>query len=571
MSNWDHSVDVLVVGSGNGGMTAALSCHEMGGYNNGSQDVLMIEKSDLYGGTSSTSGGGVWIPCNRYAKEAGADDSLDDAREYLKNTIPDYVPQEMIETYIKEGPEMINFMHERTQMRYESLGMYPDYYTDKPGGKEGHRSMEPTPLKVSELKDWFNLRYTHHMMYVFDRISMTQQEAHKIVIKEKGWMFLMMKLMLSYITDFGWLFKEKRGRRLACGSAGVARLRLSMQDRDMPLWLNTAMQELITDDTGRVIGAIIEKEGKTLRIEAKKGVILAAGGFEANQEMRDQYLPKPTNKDWSAAPDINTGDAHRAAMSLGAATAQMNEAWWCMTFDTPGEPRPRLAVMEQSLPGSCVVAQSGKRIANESQNYMAYLNEFLGQHSEEKPCHPAWFVFDRRFRESYLVGPLLDNAARPDSAIPKEFFENKFLTKADTVEELAQQAGIDAAGLKETLANMNQYASSGKDAEFGRGDSAYDRYYGDETITPNPCLAAMDKAPFYAMRIVPGDFGTRGGMVTNPQAQVTKEDGSSIAGLYAIGNCSAAVLPTYPGPGATLGPAMTFGYLAAKHITGYNS
>jgi len=562
MSNWDHSVDVLVVGSGNGGMTAALCCHEMG-----AKDVLMIEKSDLYGGTSSTSGGGVWIPCNRYAKEAGANDSLDEAREYLKNTIPDYVPQEMIEAYLTEGPNMVDFMHEHTQMRYESLGMYPDYYTDRAGGKEGHRSMEPSPVNVSELKDWFNLRPTHHMMYVFDRIAMTQKEAHKIVIKEKGWMGLMMKLMFQYLFDFGWLFKEKRGRRLACGSAGVARLRLSMQDRDMPLWLNTAMKELITDDSGKVIGVVAEKEGKTLRIETKKGVILAAGGFEANQEMREQYLPKPTNKDWSAAPGTNTGDAHRAAMSLGAATQQMDQAWWAMTFDAPGEPRPRLAVMEQSLPGSCVVNQKGKRIANESQNYMAYLTEFFEKHNDKDPCHPCWFVFDRRYRESYLVGPLLDNSARPDNAIPKEFFENGFLTKADSIEELAKEAGIDAAGLKETIDNMNRYAQNGKDEEFGRGDTAYDRYYGDETITPNPCLAAFDKAPYYAMRIEPGDFGTRGGMVTTPNAQVKKEDGSVIEGLYAIGNCSAAVLPTYPGPGATLGPAMTFGYLAAKHIT----
>lgn len=560
---WDHSCDVLVVGSGNGAMTAALSCYEMG-----TRDVLMIEKSDLYGGTSSTSGGGVWIPCNRYAKTAGTQDSLEEARLYLKNTIPDYVPQSMIDTYLAEGPNMIDFLHERTRMRYISLGMYPDYYTDKPGGKTGHRSMEPEPVDTSELKDWQNLRPTHHMMYVFDRIAMTQTEAHKIVIKEKGWMGLMMGLMFKHFTDFGWLFKSKRGRRLACGSAGVARLRLSMQDRNMPLWLNTSMQELVVED-GRVTGVIVTKEGKTQRIQAKQAVILAAGGFEANQQMREQYLPKPTNKDWSAACESNTGDAHRAAMALGAATQQMDQAWWCTTFCAPGEPKPRLAIMEKSLPGSCVVNKAGKRIANESQNYMAYQTEFFERHSHTNPCHPSWFIFDRRFRKSYLVGPLLDNQARPDSAIPKAFFENGFLTKANTIEELARLTGIDEKGLQETVAAMNRYAQNGKDEEFGRGDTAYDRYYGDATITPNPCLAPIVEAPFYAMRIEPGDFGTRGGVVTNTKAQVTKADGSVIPGLYAIGNCSAAILPTYPGPGATLGPAMTFGYIAAKEITGY--
>lgn len=178
-------------------------------------------------------------------------------------------------------------------------------------------------------------------------------------------------------------------------------------------------------------------------------------------------------------------------------------------------------------------------------------------------------MFDRRFRESYIVGPLLDNQSNPDSMIPKAWLEQGFLTKADTIEELAQKTGIDVNGLKETIANMNEYAKTGEDKEFKRGSTAYDRYYGDEHIKPNPCLAPIDKAPFYAMRIDPGDFGTRGGMVTNTKAQVMKPDGSVIPGLYAIGNCSAAILSTYPGPGATLGPAMTFAYLAAKDITGF--
>lgn len=563
-NNWDHSTDVLVVGSGNGAMTAALCLYEMG-----TRDVLMIEKADKYGGTSSLSGGGVWIPCSHYAFEAGAHDTPEEAREYLKQTIPSYVPGDMLDTYIAEGPKMLRFMHNRTQMRYESLGMYPDYYTDLPGAKTGHRSMEPATVNISELEDWQNLRQTHHMMYLFDRISMTQKEAHVLVTRAPGWMGLTFKLIWNYITDFGWLFKDKRGRRLACGSAGVARLRLSMQDRKMPLWLKTEMKELITDSSGRVTGAVVVKEGKTMRIEARKAVILAAGGFEANQQMREQYLPKPTNKDWSAACPTNTGDAHRAAMALGAATAQMDGAWWCTTFSAPGEPQPRLAIMEKSLPGSCVVNQRGKRIANESQNYMAYQMEFFAKHSDTNPCHPSWFVFDRRFRESYIVGPLLDNQSKPDSMIPKEWLSSGFLTKADTIEELAQKTGIDVNGLKQTIADMNEYAKTGEDKEFKRGATAYDRYYGDEHITPNPCLAPIAKAPFYAMRIDPGDFGTRGGMVTNTKAQVTKKDGSVIPGLYAIGNCSAAILSTYPGPGATLGPAMTFAYIAAKDITAF--
>lgn len=565
--NWDYSVDVLVVGSGLGAMTSALCCYEMG-----AKDVLVIEKADKYGGTSAVSGGGVWVPNNRYAVAAGADDSYEDAKTYLKGTIPaEDVPEEMIDSYLVNAPKMIDFMHDRTQMRYVTLEHYPDYYTDRPGGKPGHRSMEPEAIDAALLGAEFdNLTLSHHMMRLFGFIHFTQVEAQMLTARTKGWFGLTMKMVLSWLLDIPWMMKSRIARRLCTGCAGIARLRLSMMDRDMPLWLNSPMEELITDDNGKVVGAVVDKHGTKVRVQARKGVVLGSGGFEHNQELREKYLPKPTNKEWSAGVRSNTGDGLIEGLKLNAATRLMDGAWWCTTIVTPGEPSPRLSIMEKSLPGSVMVNLNGKRIANESMNYMGYQKQLFSVHDEvSNSCSPMYHIFDGRFRSSYIAGPLMTKDVKPDWTIPKSWYDQKFVGKADTIRGLAEQIGINADNLEETVGNMNEFAKTGKDTEFQRGDVEYDRYYGDPTVKPNPCLAALDEAPFYAMKVDAGDFGTQGGLVTSTDAQVMTESGEPIEGLYAIGNCSAAILPTYPGPGSTLGPAMTMGYQAAKHITGH--
>ncbi|MBD2858399.1 FAD-dependent oxidoreductase [Spongiibacter sp. KMU-158] len=564
--NWDHSADVVIVGSGNGAMTAALSLYEMG-----VKDVLIIEKSSLIGGTSATSGGGVWIPNNRYAKAAGAQDSFADAKQYLLNTTPDgAVPEEMVDAYLQNGPKMVEFLHQRSDVRYVTLEHYPDYYTNIEGSRAGHRSMEPERFDSSLLgEDVKRLRPSHHMMRLFDRIYFTQVEAALLTVQGKGWIALTLKLMASFYFDILWRLKGNPNSRKVCtGAAGVARLWYSLKKRNIPLWSETAMQNLI-EDQGRVVGLSVSKGGKTLSIQARKGVVLAAGGFEKNQAMREHYLPEPTSVDWSAGVEGNTGDAIREGMRLGAATRLMDGAWWCTTISVPGEPAPRLSIMEKSFPGSCVVNMQGERFANESQNYMAFQKDLYKAHTSEVPCSPMYQIFDARFRRDYIVGPLMTAKLKPDNRIPKEWFDTRLVGKANTVKELAEQLGINAENLEATVAKMNSYAKTGSDPDFQRGDSAYDRYYGDPRFEPNPCLGAIDEAPFYAIRVDAGDFGTQGGLVTNPDAQVLKENGEAIAGLYATGNCSAAVLPTYPGPGSTLGPAMTFAYQAAKHISGF--
>ena len=560
--NWDREVEVLVVGTGNGGLTAAVCNWEMG-----TKDVLIIEKQDKVGGTSATSGGGIWIPNSHYAKEVGAEDSPEAAKAYLMNTLfGEDVPEEMIDIYLDKAPEMLKYLHDRTDVRYESLAEYPDYYTNMEGAREGHRSLEPAPIMASELgANWKNMTWTHFMMRMFNRIHFTQVEAHLLMVQLPGWKKLLARLMWDYIRDIPWRLKTPISRRLACGSAGVARLYLSVLKREIPLEFNTQMVELIADGDN-VLGALIECNGQRQRVRAAKGVILASGGFEKNQALREQYLPAPTNTTWSAGNPGNEGDALLAGLELGAKTRLMNDAWWTTTLCVPDEPAPRLAIMEKSFPGSCVVNRDGKRFANESQNYMAFQKDLFKTHTEEHPNAPAWHVFDATFRENFMVGPLMTKAMKPDSQIPKKWFDEGFVAKAETIRELADMLGIDADGLEETIGKMNHYAETGKDEDFGRGDSAYDRYYADPAIKPNPCLAPIAKAPFYAMRIEAGDFGTLGGLDTDTSARVKKADGGVFEGLFAVGNCSAAILPTYPGPGATLGPAMTMAYQAACHM-----
>ncbi len=557
---WDKEVDLLIIGTGNGAMTTAICAYEMG-----VEDILLVEKSDKIGGTSALSGGGIWVPNNRYAKAAGAEDSIEQAKQYLQETIPEgWVPEKMLDTYLENAPRMVDFLHERTDVRYQSLEKYPDYYTDRPGAKEGHRSLEPEPLDVSIVGS--NYKAFHESScYMFDRFSLTQVQAQILLAGHmKEWVAVGGKIMLKHIFDIPWVLRNRQSRLATAGLAGIVRLWLSLQKRGIPIWINTAFTEFVVDE-GKVVGAIVLKEGKSIRIKARKGVMLAAGGFEKNQQMREKYLPKPTDTEWSAGCKTNTGDAIRAGIELGAKTHLMQKAWWCTTLCIPGKEYPWPSIMPKSLPGTITVNLQGKRFSNESQNYISFLNETFEKHSDEEPCVPMYMIFDDNFKKRYPAYPLM----APNFMIPKSYLSSGFAAYDDSIEGLADKLGIDAKGLQETVERFNGFVKEGKDLDFKRGDVAYDRYYGDPDVKPNPCLGSIVKPPFYAIQMQPGDLGTQGGVVINEHAQVIGEDDNPIEGLYACGNCAAAVLPTYPGPGSTLGPAMTFAYQAAKHITGW--
>ena len=566
---FDEIVDVLVVGSGCGGLTAALTADIAN-----PTKVLVIEKSHLIGGTSATSGGVIWIPGNHLGKEKGADDSISEAKQYLKATIPaDEFNEPLIDTYLEQGPKMVKFLEDNTDARYTSLEHYPDYFQDAPGVKLGNRALEPLPVSADTLEDDVdNLHPSGPQTIVFGRYGVNFEESHAFTTQSPGWFRLFIKIFLTYWLDWSWRIKRKRSRRLAFGAASVTRLLSSLKKRNIPLWRFSALKEFIVKDN-KVVGAIIEREGTILKVHARRGVIVASGGFGQNQEMREKYLPKPTNSEWGCEPKTNTGDPIKAAEAIGAQLKFMDKAWWVTTVKAPNEDFPRLSEIEKSMPGNYTVNKSGKRFANESQNYFTFMLEVLKKEKIGESCVPMYMIFDANHRKNYPVGPLMPGKFFPDflvKLVHSDWFGSDFLFSATTVEELANKTGIDTQELINTLQKVNEYSKTGKDLDFQRGDNERDRFSGDQSLI-NPCLGSVDTAPFYAMRIDPGEFATCGGMVIDKNGQVLDKENKPIAGLYATGNCTPALLTTYPGPGATIGPAMTFGYIAAKHLSGSNT
>ncbi|MEG1735970.1 MAG: FAD-binding protein, partial [Comamonas sp.] len=334
------------------------------------------------------------------------------------------------------------------------------------------------------------------------------------------------------------------------------------------MWRNTSLKELVQDASGRVMGVIVEKNGQSVQINARRGVMLAAGGFERNQEMRDQYLNKPTRAEWTATPvDGNTGDAHRAGQAVGAQLHLMDWSWGVPTMDVPKEPAFRGIFVERSLPGCMVVNAKGQRFLNESGPYPEFQQAMLAEHAQGNGGVPAWIVFDASFRAQNPMGPLMPGSAVPDSKLRRSWLNNVYW-KGETLEDLAAQIGVDAAGLKDSARKMTEYAQSGKDLDFDRGGNVFDRYYGDPRLK-NPNLGPIEKGPFYAMRLWPGEIGTKGGLLTDREARVLDVQGKVIAGLYCVGNNSASVMgPAYAGAGSTLGPAMTFAFRAVAEMSG---
>ncbi|WP_185266823.1 FAD-binding protein [Halopseudomonas xiamenensis] len=555
--------DLIVVGSGAGAMTAAVVAADQG------LSVLVVEKAAQYGGTSALSGGGIWIPNNHYFKAIGGKDSEELAWTYLKAAVGERVDESRLRTYLDKAPEMISWLEQHSRVRYAVADKYPDYYQHLPGALPGGRSLDPELFDLSQLGDELaNLREASPGNLLMGRISWTARDAHKAMAKTRGWRLMVLWMMLRYKLDFGWRKKtnSKRDRRAALGNSLVASLRASLLDRKVPLWLNTDFRELIEED-GRVCGVVVERDGQLQRLQARKGVILGAGGFEQNQALREKYLPQPTKVAWSATPaGANTGAALEAAQQLGAATDLMDWGWWAPSLLVPGEDRARGVFAERAFPGAIVVNQQGKRFVNEAIAYLEFVDAMYRDQAETGgQSIPSWVVFDSKFRFNYAMGPLMPAQIMPDSRLRKNWLNNVYY-KADSLDELAGQIGVDAAGLKATVQRVNGFARSGKDEDFDRGGNVFDRYYGDSNVSPNPCLAPLEKGPFYAMPMYAGDIGTKGGLLTNADAQVLHESGQPIAGLYAIGNTSASVMgTTYPGAGGTLGPAMTFGYVAALH------
>jgi 3-oxosteroid 1-dehydrogenase len=548
--------DVLVVGSGAGALTAAITAHDNGG------NVLVVEKSDMYGGTSATSGGGIWIPCNHLMEVHGETDTPEAALEYLKACVGDKVSDSRLMSYVKNAPKMLKDLEDKSDVKFVSTP-YADYLTEKPGSKDGWRTLDPLPMSATKLgKEFLNMRPPHPQT-IFGGFTITVNEAKKIITRSKGWKWIMAKLMISYRLDIPMRMKSKRHRRLCLGNALVGRCLTSVFKREIPIWRSTSLKSLV-EKNGKVTGAIVTKNGEDILITTKRGVILAAGGFEHNSDMRKANLPGPTDTSWSATPGQNTGDAHIAAQAVGANLTLMDAAWWGPSVRLPRDDRSRILFAERALPGIYIVNENGKRYLNEAASY-----DEVGRQLQAHP-KTSWVIFDRRAREKYGIGPLYPTAVHPDSKWNSSI--KAIVKKSDTIEGLASLMGVDETGLMDTVKKVAKYSKTGVDEDFGSGSTSYDKYYGDPSVSPNPCLAPLSKAPFYAFPVYPGDIGTKGGVDVDINAQALNKKGRPILGLYATGNTASSVMGyTYPGAGSTIGPAMTFGYVAAKHAMGANS
>ncbi|AEI79565.1 3-oxosteroid 1-dehydrogenase KstD [Cupriavidus necator N-1] len=552
--------DVVVVGSGAGGMLAACRAADRG------LSVVVLEKSSQYGGTSAVSGGGIWIPLNHHIAPAGGRDDYATALEYILACAGEHGDPQRVRAYLEQAPRMLQYLEQQAGVRYYTLPRYADYFQKVPGAMPGYRALDPMPFDGAQLREEFSrLRPPSPGTLVGGRVAVTSAEAHALLCRAPGWLGLAARQFSRYWLDLGWRRKTRRDRRLTLGNSLVGGLRRAMMDRAIPLWLDTALQDLIVED-GTVRGVRAVQDGRVVEIRALRGVILAAGGFERNQAMREQYLPQPTQAAWSATPPNNTGDGIRAAQAAGAGVALMSHVWGAPTVHVQGEEKQRALFIERAMPGCLVVNGQGRRFVNEAAPYSEFVPAMYRDHEKTGSSVPAWMVFDATFRHKYPCGPILPGSVMPDRSIPASL--SGILVRADSLAQLAQRIGVDAGGLADSVARMNRYAATGVDEEFGKGDNLFDTYYSDPAVQPNPCLAPIGKAPFYAVRLDAGDIGTKGGLVTDASARVLRDDGTAIAGLFAIGNTSASMMGTsYPGAGSTLGPAMTFGFIAADVLS----
>ncbi len=558
---WDKEVDIVVVGSGAGGMLSALVAAQS------HADVLIVEKEKLWGGTSATSGAGIWIPASDQAKAAGFHDTTADAFTYVRKLSAKNVPDANIKAFVENAAPMLRWMGEHTGIDYHAFP-YPDYHAENPGGSPGgYRTHMPAPMDGRALgKDVETLRFASPAAGLFGYLNWHFDETYILLFRAPFWWWHLTKSLARYWFDWPFRFKSRKDRRLTLGNALAGGLRLALNQKSVPLWLESPMEELITEN-GKVIGAVIRHGGKALRVKANKGIVLAAGGFDKNQTMREENAPLYQNALYSGGTEGNTGDTIRAGIGIGADTLNMHSAWAAPVFYVPGEDRGRLCTIERALPGCLLVNQKGDRYLNEAASYHIVGQQMARRAKEHGDASPSWFVFDHTYRHNYPVGPLYP--LMPDWMQRGEV--RSILKKGATIEALAADIGIDPARFAATIARYNEGAAKGEDPDFHRGEATYDRMYGDPRVTPNPCLRPLATGPFYAMPIYPGDIGTNGGLLTNEKAQVVGKDGNPIPGLYAIGNNAASSMgESYPGAGVTIGPALTFGYIAARHMTGAN-
>jgi 3-oxosteroid 1-dehydrogenase len=558
---FDHVVDVLIVGSGGGGMTAALAADAAG------LDTLVVEKSSHFGGSTALSGGGIWVPGAPAQRREGYAPDPDGVVEYLRLITDGLVSEARIRQYVESSPKMLEFLEGLSPwLEFVWKPGYADYYPELPGGSELGSTINVPPIDLRKLGD-DEEKLLKPLALAPKGIWLGPNELRSFYRIRQSWAGKGVLLKLISRMVRARVFGE---RIAAIGQSLAARLRLAMKERGVPLWLDSPMAELLTDADGSVTGALVEREGSKQRIGARRGVILASGGFDHDLAWRKEHLPV-VDQDWSFGNPASMGDGIRAGERVGAATELLDEAWWFPAIQWP-DGRMQFMLNERMMPAQFIVNGEGERFINEAAPYMDFGHAMINGQKSGVTHIPCWLITDHRSFNRYVVGghlpiPKIPWAPVPTGRkVPGGWLESGVVKAAMGWDELARKIDVPADQLRATAMRFDELARKGHDDDFNRGDSVYDNYYGDPTL-PNPNLYPLGDPPYYAFRIVLGDLGTSGGLLTDEYARVLRPDGSVLPGLYAVGNTSAAVMGrSYAGAGATIGPAMTFGFVAAKHL-----
>jgi 3-oxosteroid 1-dehydrogenase len=554
-----ETYDVIVAGSGSAGMSAAVRAKDLG------LSVLVLEKAHKFGGTSATSGGVLWIPNHGL----GTGDSREETLRYLDGVISGPVRRDRLEAFVDEGPRMVNYL--------KSIGLdlqvmpWSDYFAERPGAR-ADRSL------VCPIYDGRELGHALHVMReqfsrfkLFNRYTMDFGEAFGIAAKAPGWVSTLARVIGRYWSDVSTRRSTRRDRLLSLGGALIGPLRKRLSDHGVEVRLGAAVKRLQTSG-GRVTGVEIEHLGQRRVIHARHGVVVCAGGFEWNQQLRDRYFTVPGDTTWSSTPEeANRGEVLQAGIDIGADVEFMETGWWVPTMLKPIDGVSNFdeihqAVFDVGRPHSVCVNRNGDRFVDEACGYDRFGDAMVRDQARTGMNAPCWLVFDASFRRKFPAGGYMPSPIMPDSRISPDQWDH-YIFKDATVAGLAAKIGLDPTKLQQVVDRMNEYARTGTDPEFGRGGNDYDRTFGDPGVKPNPCIGPIDRAPFYAVRINLGDLGTKGGLKADASARVLDRQGQAIPGLYAAGNASGSPFGNcYPGAGGTIGPAMVFGYIAANDI-----
>ncbi len=558
---WDEIYDIVILGAGVAGLTAALISTVEG------KRTLLIEKSDQIGGTSAYSSGTAWIPNNSHLCNNGVTGDAKAALEYLNALIGDNSDRTLRETFIAAGPEMLEYLKKHIGLRWQMYEVQPDYDMELPGATKGGRALVPCPFDGRTLgEDFDRVRWPIPELMLFGGMMITRGEATRLlrIGKNLDSLILAARLFGRYILD---RIHYKRGTRLILGNALVAMLFKKLLDRHTTIWFNGKTKRLIFQNS-RSFGLVVQRNGSLVNVRANIGIVLAGGGFPASQELREQFFPKPV-ADYTSAYEGCTGDTLMLAREIGASLGPIredNSLWFPSSISNRKDGSTAVyphIVLDRAKPGLIAVNSLGRRFTNEGLSYHKFVLAMYRSH-RNVPSIPAWLVCDRRFVWKYGIGMIL-----PLTLFLKPFVDRGYLYVADSVEELAQKIGVDGVGLVETIRAHNEFARTGVDTDFGKGSNQYDRAYGDPEHLPNPCLGQINRPPYCAVAVYPTPLGTSLGLLTNTHAQVLDGSEKPIKGLYVCGNDMQNIFGgEYPGPGAQIGVGMVFGYLAIKHAVG---